>query len=89
MQKSLNITKNHSSIETINKICTKKENFDIPAATTEKINKIIKELDPKKATGFDKIPSKIVKMSANVIDPHLANIINYDITKNVFLKRQK
>ena len=89
MQKSLNITKNHPSIETINKICTKKENFDIPTATTEEINKIIKELDPKKATGLDKIPPKIVKMSANVIDSHLANIINNDITKNVFYEKAK
>ena len=75
--------KNHPSIETINKICTKKENFDIPTATTEEINKIIKELDSKKATGLHKIPPKIVKMSANVKDSHLGNI-NNDITKNVF-----
>ena len=81
--------KKHQSIETINKICTKKENFDIPTATTEEINKIIKELDPKKATGLDKIPPKIVKMSANVIDSHLANIINNDITKNVFSEKAK
>ena len=34
--------KSHPSIETINKICTKKDNFDIPTATTEEINNIIK-----------------------------------------------
>ena len=28
----------HPSIETINKICIKKENFDIPPATSEEIN---------------------------------------------------
>ena len=81
--------KNHPIIETINNIYTKKENFDIPIATTEEINKIIKELDPEKATGLDKIPPKIVKMSANVIDSHLANIINNDITKNVFSEKAK
>ena len=81
--------KNHPSIETINKICTKKENFDIPTATTEEINKILKELDPKKATYLDKILPKIAKMSANVIDSHLANIINNDITKNVFSEKAK
>ena len=67
----------------------KKFLLDIPTATTEEINKIIKELDPKKATGLDKIPPKIVKMSANVIDSHLANIINNDITKNVFSEKAK
>ena len=76
--------KNHPSIEKINKIGTKNENFDIPTATTKEINKIIKELDPKKATSLDKIPPKIVKISANAIDSHLANIVNNDITKNVF-----
>ena len=95
VEKIIKHYKNHPSIETINKICNKKENFDIPTTTTEEINKIIKELDPKKATGLHKIPPKIVKMSANVIDSHSANInndniINNDITKNViFLKRQK
>ena len=88
MQKSLNITKNHPSIETINKICTKKENFRIPRATTEEINKTIKELDPKKATGLDKISPKILKMSADVLDSHLANI-NHDVTINVFSKKAK
>ena len=56
---------------------------------TEEISKIIKELDPTKATGFDKIPPKIVKMSANVMDSHLAKIINNDITKNDFSGKAK
>ena len=73
----------------INKICNKNENFDIPTTTTEEINKIIKELDPKKATDLGKIPPKIVKISANVIDYHLANIINNDITNNVFSEKAK
>ena len=81
--------KNHRSIETINKICTKKENFDFNTATAEETNKIIKDLDPKKATGFDKIPLKIVKMSANVVKSHLANIINNNITKNAFSEMAK
>ena len=82
--------KNHPSIEIINKICTKKENFDVPTATAKEINNIIKELSLKKATGLDKIPPKIVKkMSANVIDSHLASIINDDITQNVFSEKAK
>ena len=48
--------RNHPSIETINKIRNEKENFDIPTTTTEEINKIVKRLDPKKATGLDNIP---------------------------------
>ena len=89
VEKIIKHYQNHPSIETINKICNKKENFDIPTTTTEEINKIIKELDPKKATGLNKIPPKIVEMSANVTDSHLANIINTDITKNAFSDKAK
>ena len=38
------------------------------------MNKILR-----KAIGPDKIPSKIFKMSANIIDSHLTNIINNDL----------
>ena len=53
--------KTHLSIETIKKIYTKKENFEenIPTATTEEINKIIKELDPQKAIGLVRFHQKL------------------------------
>ena len=44
--------------------------FDIPAAKIEDINTIIKNINPKKATGPDKIPPKIVRLSANIISSH-------------------
>ena len=53
------------------------------------INKIIKHLNPKKATGPDKIPVKIVKQAANIIDSHLANIINNDLSRNSFSNSAK
>ena len=58
-------------------------------ATTNQINKIIKEVDPNKATGPDTIPPKIIKLSAYVIDSHLTNIINSDIEKNSFSEGAK
>ena len=48
------------------------------------INKIIRNLDVKKATGPDKIPVKVVKMSAYIIDKHLTNIINNELLRNSF-----
>ena len=42
---------------------------------SDKLKKIIKSLNLKKATGLDKIPVKIIKLAASVIDPHLPNII--------------
>ena len=43
----------------------------------------------KKATGSDKIPPKIVKLSANIIDSHLTNIINSDLLKDSFFQDTK
>ena len=42
------------------------------------IIKIVKKLDPNKATGPDRIPIKVIKASANIIDSHLTYIINKD-----------
>ena len=53
-------------------------------ARTNQINKFILEVDLKKATGPNKIPPKIMKISANVIDSDLTNIINSDIEKKSF-----
>ena len=45
---------------------------------------MIKGLNAKKARGPDKIPVRIVKLGASVIDSHLTNIINNDISNNAF-----
>ena len=47
------------------------------------INKITKNINPKKATGPDKIPPKILRLSAN-IDSNLMNIVNNGLSNNSF-----
>ena len=75
----------HPSIELIKENIQKEKNeFNIKAASVGQINKIIKGLNPKKATGPDKIPVKIVKLATSVIDSHLTNIINNDLSNNAF-----
>ena len=44
----------------------------------------IKRLNPKKATGFDQIPPKLVKIAGPVIAPVLVNLINASILANYF-----
>ena len=58
-------------------------------ATAEQINKIIKRLNPNKAIGPNKIPPKIVILSVNIINSHLANIISYDSDNNSLSERAK
>ena len=78
-------SENHSSIINIkNHIDSPAIRFGIPAAKIEDINKIIKNINPKKATCSDKILPKLVRLSANIIDSHLMNIINNDLTNTSF-----
>ena len=83
--------KNHPSVLKIsNEFQNIKESkFSIKKATVKDINSIIKSLDIKKATGPDGIPPKLVKLSADIIDYHLAYIINKDIEKSAFSEDAK
>ena len=74
----INKYKDHPSILKIKELNITTNSFDFPEATPEAINKIIKKLNPNKATGPDKIPLKILIASANIIDCHLSYIINKD-----------
>ena len=86
----INKYENHSSITNINNKMGKSENrYDTPLAAAEQINKIIKKLNPTKATGPDKILPKIVILSANIIGCHLPNIINHDLDNNSFSEDAK
>ena len=81
---------NHSSIINIkNHIDSPATRFDIPTAKIEDINNIIKNINPKKATGPDKIPPNIVRLLANIIDSHLMNVINNDLSNNSFSNAAK
>ena len=80
--------RNHPSIIKIKKN-KEKPIFNFPEATTEDINIIIKPLNPNKATGPNHIPLKIIKTAANVIDSHLAYIINKDLKENEFSENAK
>ena len=81
--------RNHPSIIKIKKIVKEKPIFDFPGATTEDIDKIIKSLSPNNANDPDRIPLKIIKTAANVIDSHLAYIINKDLKENKFSENAK
>ena len=41
-------------------------------------------MNPKKLTGLDKVPVKIAILAASVIDSHLSNKTNKDLSNNAF-----
>ena len=68
-----------------------RENFDNSQTvlTTSEIYKILRNIDDKKATGTDKIPPKLVKISAEVLSQPLVDAFNNSISKEFFLTKQK
>ena len=89
VKKIIFVYSNYPSIRKIKNLCVPENKFDLPYASTSDINKIIKSLNVNKAKGPDGISAKFVKMSANVNDCHLGNIINNDISLNKYSKHAK
>ena len=48
--------------------------FQIQLITAEDVEKVLKVLKVKKETGVDFIPSRLLKVGANIVVPPLANI---------------
>ena len=83
------ICKNYNSHESIIKIKEKMNlekitPFEIKEASEREICDIIRKLKTNASAGYDKIPSKLIKMSANIISKNLTNIINSTIRKGIF-----
>ena len=64
-------------------------NFSLPLATREEVNKIISDIDTSKSCGPDKIPPKLVKISADLLDKPLTTIINDIVINNRFSENAK
>ena len=60
--------KNHPSINQIRKKPSNPKKYSFPEAKKKEINILTKHLNPKKTTGADGKPLKIIKLPANVID---------------------
>ena len=78
VKKIISVYSNYPDIRKIKNFCVPENKFDLPHASTSDINKIIKSLNVNKTKGPDGISATFVKMSANFIHCHLANIINND-----------
>ena len=82
MEEIIKTYENHPSFILIkdNVLSEDKESSTMEPDTVVEINKIVKNLNPKKANG----PDEIVKLAANTIEILLANIIHNDFKKNSF-----
>ena len=48
--------------------------FSLKAPSASTVCRLLNQLDEKKATGFDKIPCKLLKLSSRIVGPSLAYI---------------
>ena len=76
--------KKHQSILEIRKNLKLTEAFKIPQAKVFDINKLLTNINIKKATGPDGIPPKLVKLLANIADSHLRSIMNKGLENSSF-----
>ena len=72
----------NSSVENVKREISLDKEFEFPYASAKDINQIIKYLNINKAKGPDGISAKFIKMSAEIIDCHIGNMINKDISNN-------
>ena len=79
----------HPSVQKIKREFSIDKEFELAYASAKDINQIIKSLKINKAKGPDRISAKFVKISADIIDCHIANIINKDIYNNKFSENAK
>ena len=77
--------KNHPSVATIKEnVWPDSLSFDLPSTSKEDINKIVDSLNANKAAGPDGIPLDLIKLSSNIVERYLTNIINHDILQFYF-----
>ena len=89
VKKIISEYKNHPSVVKIKETYKHFGNFDLPKASPKDINQIIESSNSKKATGPDKIPAKLVKLAANIIDCHICSILKYGISSLMFSEEVK
>ena len=68
---------NHPSIQKITAHIPAPTGFDFSPVTSESIDTFISKCNPKKATGVDGIPAKIIKSCSKSISEPLAKLINH------------
>ena len=90
----VNSHKNHPSILKIEQVVNEcdvsdSERFSFKTVNETEIEDLLKNLDIKKANGFDTMPPKLVKLSADFLTPLLKKDINTSITQNVLPEKAK
>ena len=81
---------NHHSIKEIKQsLSLDSAKFMFQPTNSSEVTKLLKEIDIKKATGVDKIPPKLIKISADIIAKPLTYAINNCLMQGIFPESAK
>ena len=58
--------------------------FSLKTPSIDIVLDLLKKIDEKKATGLDKIPSKLLKMAASIVAPSLTNVFTKSILTGIY-----
>ena len=89
INKIIDAYKNHPSIIEITKTFVVESKFKFKEVLPNYINELLHNTNPKKSTGDDYLPPKIVKISANSLTLPMTNIVNASIKTHFFPPVQK
>ena len=75
---------NHPSVLQISQNFNVIDTFEFTTVAEVQVEKQIKSVNPKKATGYDQIPPRIIKLCHKELTPALTKIIDNSISQCVF-----
>ena len=81
---AIRVYSNHPSIVKIEKNLPVRKDFDFARVNEEAVMKCLKNINPRKSTGYDNIPGKLVRVAHKELAAPIAKIINVSMTNNVF-----
>ena len=74
----------HPSITKIKSNMTMAEDFNFSSVTSDSVMLCLKNINPRKSTGFDNIPGKLIRLAHRELAVPITNLINVSMTQSVF-----
>ncbi len=84
LSKVLERHENHPSVKAIKKRHMDNNKFDFKPVDEIYVRKLLNNTNAQKATGYDNIPPKMVKMCADELSVTMTELINYAFSNKIF-----
>ena len=82
---AINTHKNHPSISKIRQIhCDRRDSFDFNLVNDSYVETKLKKINPRKATGYDTIPGKLIRLAHSELASPICRVLNCCIATRTF-----